>query len=381
MIHAESRAHSVKTIAILGGYGRAGGAIARHLARQTDTRLLLVGRDLQRARKMAEQLNAGLSSPRVSGVAADVRDGDALRRILREADIALVCMRTTGFVETVAHAALDTRTDLLDITLNSIETHEVCHRWRHEILRHGRCFITEAGVIPGMPSVFVAYAAAKLGRLKEAIVAELMRLREWGGREGLAGFLEDIHNLTPGSRIYSDGAWRRPRGGGKKVVDFGPPFGPQACYPYQLAELHDLPARYQLEELGQYAAGFGHWMTDWLFVLFVILKVGKRGRGAGLGARVLDWAFRRFSQPPYGLRLMMLAEGVSGETLQVTLVPKDEYEATAIPVVAFLKQWLDGSVVKPGVWMMGHTADPERLIADMEQMGMQIIKKHDGPPA
>ncbi len=381
MIHAESRAHSAKTIAILGGYGRAGGAIARHLVQQTDTRIVLVGRDLQRARKMAEQLNAGLPAPRVSGVAADVRDGDALRRILRDADIALVCTRTTGFVETVVEAALDTRTDLLDITLNSTETQEVCHRWRHEILRRGRCFITEAGVIPGMPSALVAYAAAKLGRLKNATIAELMRLREWGGREGLAGFLEDIHNLSWGSRVYSNGAWRRPRGGGKKVVDFGARFGPQTCYPYQMAELHDLPARYQLEELGQYASGFGHWVTDWLFALFVILKVGRRGRGAGLGARTLDWAFRRFSRPPYGFRLMLFGEGAGGETVQVTLVPKDEYEATAIPVVSFLNQWLDGSVVKPGVWMMGHAADPERLLADMERLGMQVIKKHGRPPA
>jgi hypothetical protein len=223
----------------------------------------------------------------------------------------------------------------------------------------------------------VAYAATTLGQLKKATIVELMRLQEWGGREGLAGFLEDIHNLSWGSRVYSNGAWRRPRGGGKKVVDFGPPFGRQTCYPYQMLELHDLPARYQMEELGQYAAGFGHWMTDGLFVLFVMLKVGRRGRGAGLAARALDWAFRRFGRPPYGLRLMLLGEGADGETLQVTLAPKDEYEATAIPVVAFLIQWMDGS----GVWMMGHAADPERLVTDMERLGMQIIKKHGEPQA
>lgn len=371
-----SDADSAKTIAILGGYGRAGSAIARHLVQQTDARLLLVGRNAQRAREAAEKMNAGLPAPRVSWLAADAREGEALRKALQNAHIALICLRTTGFVETVVEAALDTQTDLLDITLNAVEVQDVVRRWRHEILAQGRCFITEAGIIPGMPSALVAYAVARLGTLKKAAIGQVVRPSDWKNREAIAGFLEDLHNLSWGPQVYQDGAWRRPPKGGKRLLDFGPPFGLQTCYPYALPELRDLPDRYGLEELGMYAAGFGHWVTDGLFALFFLLRVGRRGRGARLAARLLDWVVHRFHGPPFGLRVTLRAEGVDGRRMELTLASKDEYEATSIPVVSLLLQYLDGSIRKPGVWTMGHAADPERLLADIERLGMQVIKKH-----
>lgn len=46
------------------------------------------------------------------------------------------------------------------------------------------------------------------------------------------------------------------------------------------------------------------------------------------------------------------------------------YEFTAIPIVAYIRQYLDGSIAKPGLWMMGHIVDPTRLIQDMGRMGI-----------
>ncbi|MFH1011796.1 MAG: hypothetical protein V1784_11260 [bacterium] len=165
------------------------------------------------------------------------------------------------------------------------------------------------------------------------------------------------------------------KGSGKRQMDFESPFGAQVCYPYQVPELTDMPERFGLEELGMYSAGFGHWVADTILVMILILKIGHRGRGAKLGARALGWALRRFCQPPFGLRLKLEAEATDGRKLEVILSHEDGYEATAIPVVSCLRQWLDGSLRKPGHWMMGHFAEPVRLIADMERMGMQVILK------
>ena len=35
-------------------------------------------------------------------------------------------------------------------------------------------------------------------------------------------------------------------------------------------------------------------------------------------------------------------------------------------------EYLDGSIAKPGLWMMGHVVDPVRLMNDMERMGIKI---------
>jgi len=369
----------MKTLAILGGYGRAGQAIARHLLKETDGRLLILGRDLERARETTEKLNTGLSSPRVQGLSVNARDGEALKTVLQDADIVVNCVRTAGFFETVVEAALNAQTDLIDITLNPREIHAVCHRPRAEIEAQGRCFIVDAGIIPGMPSALVEYAAAHMGAVRKVAVGELMRFREWP-REAIAEFLEDLHNLSWGSRIYQNGGWRRPRRGGKREMDFGPPLGVQTCYPYKLPELDGLPERHGLEELGMYSAGFGHWVIDTMFMVVFLLKVGRHGRGARLGARALDWAFRRFGRPPFGLCLKLEAESADGQRLEVILSHQDGYEATAIPVVSCLLQWLDGSINKPGVWMMGQLVEPTRLLTDMARMGMQVGSTHSERP-
>jgi len=370
----------MKTIAILGGYGRAGQAIARHLVNETDVQLLILGRDLQHAQETAEKLNAGPASSRAQGLSVNARDGEALKLVLQDADIVINCVRTAGFVEIVVKAALAAKTDLIDITLNPREIHQGCDRQRNEIVGQGRCFIMDAGIIPGMPSALVGYAVARLGVVRKAAVGELMRFREWP-REAIAEFLEDLHNLSWGSRIYQDGGWRRPRRGGKREMDFGPPLGVQTCYPYKLPELDGLPERHRLEELGMYSAGFGHWVTDTLFMVMFLLKVGRRGRGAKLGARALDWAFRRFCRPPFGLCLKLEAESADGQRLEVILSHQDGYEATAIPVVSCLLQWLDGSIKKPGVWIMGQLVEPVRLLTDMARMCLQVTSTHSERPS
>ena len=54
---------------------------------------------------------------------------------------------------------------------------------------------------------------------------------------------------------------------------------------------------------------------------------------------------------------------------------KDAYMFTAIPVTACLLQYIDGSIRKPGLWTQANIVEPNRLIKDMERMGVQIKEK------
>jgi len=72
------------------------------------------------------------------------------------------------------------------------------------------------------------------------------------------------------------------------------------------------------------------------------------------------------------------AAGEKGEhpvALRLIAEHDDAYEFTAIPVVACIRQYLDGDIAKPGLWRMGHVVDPGRLIKDMERVGVQIQVK------
>jgi saccharopine dehydrogenase (NAD+, L-lysine-forming) len=60
------------------------------------------------------------------------------------------------------------------------------------------------------------------------------------------------------------------------------------------------------------------------------------------------------------------------KSINLTVFHPDGYMFTAIPVVACLLQYLDGSIRKPGLWFQANVVDPDRLMADMENMGVEI---------
>jgi saccharopine dehydrogenase (NAD+, L-lysine-forming) len=90
--------------------------------------------------------------------------------------------------------------------------------------------------------------------------------------------------------------------------------------------------------------------------------------------KLMWWAMRQ-SKPPYEVMIAVQARGQRQgrpHQLRASVSHPDGYELTAIPVVAFLKQYLDGSARIPGLHMMGQLADPMRLLQDMERMGARV---------
>lgn len=86
------------------------------------------------------------------------------------------------------------------------------------------------------------------------------------------------------------------------------------------------------------------------------------------------WAMGK-SKLPYVVALKVEAKGLLNgrqAEVHVRIAHPDGYEFTAIPVVAYLKQYLDGSARCDGVHMMGHIAEPLRLFKDMQAMGVEL---------
>jgi saccharopine dehydrogenase (NAD+, L-lysine-forming) len=59
----------------------------------------------------------------------------------------------------------------------------------------------------------------------------------------------------------------------------------------------------------------------------------------------------------------------------MSLFHPDGYELTAIPVVASILQWLDGSARKPGLFWQALFVDPERFITDINRMGVCVEER------
>lgn len=364
------------TLLILGGYGQTGRLLARHLLEQTGVDIILAGRSVEKAQALAAQLNLEFNGGRVSARQADAASRESLLDALRGTDFLLVAAPTTHHAATVIRAALDAGVDYLDVQLDAGKL-AVLRSLAPEIERTGRCFITEAGFHPGLPAALVLYAAAHLDRLDSAIVGGYLNMgHDLPYTDAVDELMETFQHYQ--AQVYHNGSWTKPNSYAVRKLNFGGEIGVRSGYSMYFEELGALPQKIPtLRELGFYIAGV-HWFVDWVITLIVMvgLKLAPR-RGIRPMGKLMWWGMQNFSKPPYIVALKVEAEGEKDgkpARVETTVSHPDGYELTAIPVVACLMQVLDGSARKPGLWMMGHLAEPERLLRDMERMGVRVSR-------
>ncbi len=359
----------MKTILILGGYGAAGRHLAKYLLAQTDAHIVIAGRSPEKARAFSEQL----ASSRVSIRKVDARNPEDLVRSLQGVDLLLVAAPTTHDSETVVRAALEAKVDYLDIQFSTRKL-AALYAAREEIEKAGLCFITEAGYHPGLPAAMVRLAASKLDLLTSAYAGGYLNMGNMPYTEAVDELMEGFIDYK--ARVFKNGRWTKDTSWDRRKFDFGGEIGVRTCYSMFFEELLDLPEMFPtLKDAGFYISG-SNWFAD-LFVtplVMVGLKIAPK-RGLRPLGKMMWWAMQR-SRPPYLVALQVDAAGQrSGRSAQVRarIEHPDGYELTAIPVVAYLRQYLDGSARRPGLHLMGHIAEPARLFRDMEEMGAKVI--------
>jgi saccharopine dehydrogenase (NAD+, L-lysine-forming) len=332
----------------------------------------VAGRHQQKAEQLAEQLNTSVAGRRVTATAADAASADSLGAAFRNAHLVLDCTPTTQHTEPIARAALAGGLDCLDLhfpaqALTTLQT------LAPDIARAGRCFITQAGFHPGLVAPLVRFAAPRFSNYRKAVIGLVMNFSSVSYSESAREFMEEVGAYQPS--LFRGGKWQPAGWRDRRKFDFGPGFGVRTCVPLEFAEMRALPELYGLQETGCYVAGFNWFVDDVLIPLSMLLTKFKRGLGARQLGRWWVWGMNTFARPPYGVVMRLEAEGEKdGKPLSVQVVLRhpDLWEFTAIPVVACLRQYLDGSIARPGLWLMGEAVEPARLFQDLERMGVVI---------
>jgi saccharopine dehydrogenase (NAD+, L-lysine-forming) len=354
------------TILILGGYGATGRSLTRHLLAQTSYQIIVGGRNLDKALSFVDSL----CDPRVTAQRVDATDSTSLKPALQRVNFLLVAAPTTHHTETVVRSALDARVDYLDVQyadakLNVLRAHE------REINEKQLCFVTEAGYHPGLPSAMIRYAASKMQCIESAQVAGYLNMGQLPYTEAVDELMEGFVHYQ--AQVLKSGDWTSPSSWDMRKFDFGTEIGVRNCYSLFFEELRCIPAIYPtLKEMGFYISG-SNLLAD--LILTPIVMLGLRiapKRGIRPLGKLMWWAMSR-SKPPYKVVLKVEATGFLKDRqaqVEASIEHEDGYELTAIPVVAFLKQY--DYIRRPGLHMMGHLADPDCLFQDMERMGAKV---------
>ncbi len=358
------------TILILGGYGYTGKFLAKHLLAHTDANIIISGRNLIKAQAFAN----GLNDPRVTARRADASDTQNLTDALQGVTLCLVAAPTTHQADNVIRACIGARVDYLDVQFASSKLMAL-YAAEDEIKKAGLCFITEAGYHPGLPAALIRYAATKLDTLESANTAGFLNMQELPYTEAVDELMEGF--LDYQAQTFKNGAWTNPTAWEMRKFHFGNEIGKRTCSSMFFEELRDIPKLFPtLKETGFYISGV-NWISDLIItpLVFVGLKLAPK-RGIRPLGKLMWWAMGK-TKPPFVVALKVEAKGLRNGTpaqVDVQIAHPDGYELTAIPVVAYLRQYLNGTARKCGVHMLGHIAEPIELFRDMQMMGAEVIE-------
>ena len=370
----------MSSILILGGTGYTGRRIAWHLLESSDAEVTIAARRVDPLKAFVEELNREHPGHRAAAVHADAADARTLRSAFRNHSLVVVASPTTPQADRVIRAALEEEVDYLDVQLGAGKL-SLLRSLALSIQESGRCFITEAGFHPGLPAAMVRWAAASLDTLDGAVTACYLNMgKALPHTPAVDELMEALKDYR--AQVYRDGSWTDPGTLAMREVDFGRDIGWKRCFSMFFEELAPLPRAYPtLKELGFYMSQT-HWVTDWVVTPLALAGLRVAPKATRPLGRLFWWSMGTFHRPPYRVELQVQASGTRGGgpgTFKGVIAHPDGYELTAIAVVATLLQYLDGSARKPGLWMMGHLAEPKRLMADMGALGAEVFSEPSRP--
>ncbi len=371
-----------KRVFVFGATGHAGRAICHYLLNHTDVTITVASRSLRRAEELMVLLNDVHDGDRVDAVELGEITPDTVRPVLKGARVfvqAGPALNSTT-LHTLITACIETKTHWVDIQL-PISAHNTVASHNDAITAAHLTFATQGGFHPGVPAAMVRWAQKRIKKIDRARVSGWLNpeagLPASSGAPELLDLLRDYH-----PKLFRNGDWETIKltsSDAYAKVQFPFGVGTQYVSPMDLHEILYLPESIpSLRELSFLIGGFNP-VTNYVIgpLLFAGIKLLPQIPDHKWG-NLLAWSTQRFPKPPFGTVLQIDAAGPIGKgrkSIHFAIRHDDAYDFTAIPVVAYIKQLLDGRIRQRGVHYMAMLPQPDRFFDDMAEMGVERVEK------
>lgn len=370
-----------KTFLILGGYGNTGKLISEFLLKYTDSKLILAGRSLHRAEKVAHLLNEKYFDDRVSALRVNIDDKKNLSEKFQISDMIIVASSSINQIKNIAEAAVNAEIDYLDIQMSSSQKLAELQHFNDQIIEKELLFITDSGFHPGIPAILVRYAAKHFDKIEIANVGSLIR-SNWRDIELSDSTIPEMVNEFKHyeALAFRDDKWQKISSRNYVKFDFDEEFKGQTCMPMMLEEMRELPLKYNtLRQCGFYVSGFNK-VVDYLIIPvgYIGMKVAPKVTIKPF-SKAFGWGLKKFCKPPFKTIIILSAVGRRNNLtreLKIKLSHSDAYWLTAASVTGLLFQYLRGNFNKPGIYLQGHLVEPVTFLKDIETLGVHVSINH-----
>jgi saccharopine dehydrogenase (NAD+, L-lysine forming) len=353
-----------------------GRRIAARLIASFPGRVVIAGRDEQRAAAFCRELGGGARPRRI-----DADDATTLEAGLDGIRTVVTCV--TQADRHILRAAIDRGLAYTDIAADR-QLWQDALELRARAEQTGARVLLGAGLTPGISNVMAGWLHDTLGQLDRIETAILLGLGDEFGSDSLAYMLGAM------ARRYAQYEDGRPRqraafSEGQRT-HFPPPIGPRTAYLFPWPEVACYPATLGVATaVGRVALDppwAGHLVSA--FGTGVRKRIGRASvhrRGTGM----IDRLHPLFAGHD---RFALVVTGTSrGRVLRACLSGQHQAEATAVAAAEFARVLTTGEVLEPGVWLPEQAVSPDAFFNTIASSGYPpVLEGHrvfgdQDPPA
>lgn len=356
-----------RTVVVLGGYGKAGAAVANQLHELApDIRIVVAGRRIEEAEQAARHVDKDRSG-RVTAARVDIASASELDAVLAAADLCVAALPGSSVTDNLVEAVIRNRVHYLDLT-RSPHLDPVLDQRVSDVEHAGVAIMRQAGLLPGSAAAVARYAAS--------LMAEPVSVR-------VDTFLHDpdipdagIADLLEGARIrperFQQGQWRTTSPVGITWHHAGEEFGNNPATLIHLDEMTPLPGQLGLSDM--FTSASAPVAPGLVLALWRVVPRSLTATLRPFAIRAFRWASKRLTSRKSGGVISVTVAGYDPENpvkLIVRLTTQDGYRATGAAVAAYVVTMLH-QPPSPGIHTAGAAIDVDEYIRHLQATGLDM---------